>query len=442
MEAAMNSRNEHRVSRRRFLQQAGWIGAGAVVAPTFIPGSALGQDGRPAPSERIVIGCVGVGGMGSGNMNSFLNYGDAQVVAVCDVDANHRQSAMDAVNNKYNNKDCKGYDDFRELVTRKDIDAISLATPDHWHSLPAILAANNGKDIYGEKPLSHTFAEGRAMCDAVAKNKRIWQTGSWQRSQENFRFASELVLNGRIGKVHTVEVGLPVDGTVNNKIPLKPQTPPENLDWNFWLGPAPVAPYQPERVHFHWRWNLDYGGGALMDWIGHHNDIAHWGLGYDLTGPISVEGEGEYQDVGIYNTAYKFRCIAKYRTGVEIILAGSQPDIPNGTRWIGDDGWVYVDRGKIDAEPHSLLEEKIGPDEINLDKSPGHHREFLDSIKSRKPTLTPAEVAHRSATPGHLAQIAMLLGRKIQFNPDTEEIIGDPEASAMLKPSMRAPWSL
>lgn len=438
----MEARQGREVSRRVFLQRAGWVSAGAVVAPSMIPASALGQDGRPAPSERIVIGCVGVGGMGTGNMNSFLHYGDAQVVAVCDVDANHRQAAINTVNEKYGNQDCKGYTDFRELVTRKDIDAISLATPDHWHSIPAILAANNGKDIYGEKPLSHSFAEGRAMCDAVAKNNRIWQTGSWQRAQDNFRFASELVLNGRIGKVHTVEVGLPVDGTVYQKVAVKPQTPPEHLDWNFWLGPAPVAPYQPERVHFHWRWILEYGGGALMDWIGHHNDIAHWGLGYDTTGPISVEGSGESQTEGIYNTAFKFRCVAKYKTGVEIILAGNQPDIPTGTRWIGENGWIYVDRGKIDAEPHSLLEEKLGENEIHLYKSPGHHREFLDSIKSRKPTLTPAEVAHRSATPGHLALIAMKLGRKLRFNPDTEMILDDPEAEALLKPRMRAPWSL
>lgn len=416
--------------------------AAFAVAPWFIPSSVFGQAGRPAPSNRITMGIIGAGNMGMGNMGTFLGLNDVQVVAVCDVDASHREQARQRVNRHYGNEDCKAYHDFRELLERKDIDAVSIAVPDHWHAITSIAAAKAGKDIYGEKPLSHTLAEGRAMVQAVERYGRIWQTGSWQRSHGNFAQAVELVRNGRIGKVHTIEVGLPVDGTVFKNVPPRPTDPPANLDWERWLGPAPYAPYQPERVHFTWRWNLDYGGGSLMDWIGHHGDIAHWGMDWDRTGPVEVEGVGEYQTKGIYNTAGRYRAVCTYANGVKMIIGGNQPGIRNGTRWIGTDGWVHVDRGSIDANPKSLLQEKIGPNEFNVYRSPGHHRNFIDCVKSRQPTLTPAETAHRAATPGHLAQIAMLLGRKIRFNPETEEIIGDETASRMLGHAMRAPWML
>lgn len=430
-----------RVTRRALLKGA----AAAAAAPWFVPASALGQTGRPAASNRITLAVIGGGhggGMGTSNMNAFLGLNDVQIVAVCDVDKSHREQARQRVNNHYGNSDCRMYADFRELMERRDIDAVSIATPDHWHALIAIAAAKSGKDIYGEKPLSHTLTEGRAMVQAVERHGRIWQTGSWQRSQANFRQGAELVRNGRIGKVHTIEVGLPVDGTVFKDVPSKPVDPPSHLDWDMWLGPAPVAPYQPERVHFTWRWNLDYGGGSLMDWIGHHGDIAHWGMDWDHTGPIEVEGHGEFQNKGIYNTAGRYRITCKYRDGVTMIIGGNQPDIRNGTRWIGTDGWVHVDRGSISANPQSLLQEKIGPNEINLYRSPGHHRNFIDCIKSRQPTLTPAETAHRAATPGHLGQIAMLLGRKIRFDPEKEAIIGDETASRMLTNPLRSPWAL
>jgi len=272
----------------------------------------------------------------------------------------------------------------------------------------------------------------------------VWQTGSWQRSLENFRFACELVRNGRIGKVHTVEVGLPAGHTdfAGTKGQEQFGPPPENLDYDFWLGPAPYAPYCPARVHKNWRWHLDYGGGQLMDWVGHHVDIAHWGLGFDYTGPYEIEGVGEYPKDGLWNTATKYRLTAKYRDGITMIIAGGHSDIRSGTKWIGPDGWVWVDRGHLDAQPKKLLEEKIGPNETALFKSPGHWRNFLDCVKSRATTLTPCEVAHRSATPGHLGQIAMLLGRKIRFNPDTEEILGDKTATRMLSRPMRSPWYL
>jgi predicted dehydrogenase len=432
------------VNRRQFLKRVAGTAVGAISFPYIVPSSAFGQAGNVAPSERITIGCIGVGWQGTSNLNSFLAEKDCQVIAVCDIDKNHLQSAVNIVNEHYGNKGCAAYHDFRQLLARDDIDAVVLSLPDHWHAIPAIEAARSGKDIYGEKPLSHSFNEGRAICQAVKRYNRVWQTGSWQRSEANFRFACELVLNGRIGKVHTVEVGLPSGhadyGGTKGQEEICP--PPEELDYDLWLGPAPYEPYCPARVHKNWRWHLDYGGGQLMDWIGHHLDIAHWGLGLDYTGPYEIEGQGKYPKDGLWNTATRYRLTAKYTRGVTIIVAGGYNDIRGGTKWIGKDGWVWVNRGFIDASPKELLNEKFGPNEIHLFHSPGHCRNFLDCVKSRGTTITPCEVAHRSATPGHLGQIAMLLGRKIRFNPDTEEIIGDSTATRMLGYAMRSPWHL
>jgi predicted dehydrogenase len=432
------------VSRRQFLQTAAGAAVGAISIPYIVSSSALGKDGSVAPSNRITMGCIGVGWQGGSNLNSFIGEKDCQIIAVCDVDKNHLQDAVNSVNGHYKNKDCTAYTDFRRLLARDDIDTVSIGLPDHWHSVPAIAAAKSGKDIFGEKPLSHTLKEGRAMCDAVKRYSRIWQTGSWQRSQANFRSACELVINGRVGKVRTVEVGLPAGhtdfGGTKGQEGITP--PPEGFDYDFWLGPAPYEPYCPARVHKNWRWHLDYGGGQLMDWVGHHVDIAHWGLGFDYAGPYEIEGSGEYPRDGLWNTATKYRITAKYPKGITMIIAGGYNDIRSGTKWTGEKGWVWVDRGGIDADPKKLLEEKAGPNEIHLFNSPGHWRNFLDCVKSRQTTIAPCEVAHRSATPGHLGQIAMLLGRKIRFNPDTEEIIGDPTATRMLGNAMRSPWHL
>lgn len=369
---------------------------------------------------------------------------DVQVVAVCDVDRNHLEGARDAVNGKYGNSDCATYGDFRELIARGDIDALSLALPDHWHAIPAVAGLKAGKDIYGEKPLSHNWAEGKAMVEAARAHGRVWQTGSWQRSQTNFRHACELVLNGRIGRVSRVEVGLPSGHSDFGKTRGQeaPSDPPAHLDYDFWLGPAQVAPYCPARIHKNWRWHLDYGGGQLLDWVGHHLDIAHWGLGFDDTGPLEIEGVGEYPATGLWNTATRYRLTASYTNDITMIIAGGHDDIRRGTKWIGDAGWVWVDRAGIEASDPKLLHEKFMPHEIHLYRSPGHQRQFIDCVKTRGRTLTPADVAHRSATPGHLGQIAMLLGRKIQWDPTNEKIIGDPQATCMLSRPMRAPWTL
>jgi predicted dehydrogenase len=431
------------MNRRDFLRTALFT-ASAAAAPWIIPGRALGKEDVPAPSNTIAVGCIGVGdGIGMSNMQSFLAEKDCRVIAVCDVDRTRLERAKGVVNEHYGNADCATHADFRELIARPDVDALMIALPDHWHAAAAVPALRAGKDVYGEKPIGHTLREGRAIADAAKRYGRIWQTGSWQRSLRDFRYAAELVRNGRIGKVHTIEIGLPVDDTCAKEVPFAPQTPPTHLDYDFWVGPAPYIPYQEKYLHFLWRWNLNFGGGPILDWVGHHVDIAHWGMNWDKTAPVEeVEGRGIFQDKGIYNTAHHFRVEMTYRGGVRCIMAGAEPAIPNGTKWIGSNGWVWVDRGGIDANPKSLLKETFGPSEVHLYRSPGHTREFLDSVRTRREPLAPAETAHRSATPGHLGQIAMLTGRKLRWNPDTEEIIGDETAQRMLGLPMRAPWAV
>ncbi len=327
---------------------------------------------------------------------------------------------------------------------RADIDAVSLATPDHWHAIPAVLAAQSGKDIYGEKPLSHNLRDGRAMVQAVARHDCIWQTGSWQRSQDDFRLAAELVRNGRLGRVARIEVGLPT-GLTSGPAVIGP--PPPELDYELWVGPAPWEPYAQRRVHGNWRHDLNYGGGQLMDWIGHHGDIAHWGMGWDLTGPLEVEGQATYPAEGIWDAPISYHCVARYLGGVEMHIAdvgnAEVPEIRSGTRWIGENGhWIWVDRGTLQAEPASLLHEPLSSTEVRFYRSPGHQRNFLDCVKSRQSTLAPAETAHRSASIGHLGHIAMREGRKIRWDPQTEQIIGDPSASRRLGEVPRGSWSL
>src|SRR5262245_22902473 len=286
------SRFASKVSRRRFLAAS----SAAVFAPTIIPASALGQRSRPAPSERITVGIVGWGMMGPGNTSGLMKEEDCQVVAACDLDKRYLAKAVDSINQKYGNKDCRAYHDYREMMARDDIDAVMLAVRDHWHALTAIEAARRKKDIYGEKPLARTIAEQQAIVKAVKKYDRIWQTGSWQRSQENFHKAAEIVRNGLIGQVLEVQVGLPSGHVDFKKTADKMQVsePPPELDYEFWSGPSQLLPYIEGRVHMNWRWNYNTGGGQLLDWIGHHGDIAHWGLGLDLAGPLEVEGQGEF----------------------------------------------------------------------------------------------------------------------------------------------------
>ena len=427
-------RKHRSLTRRGFLKGAAAAGAAAAL-PAIVPASVLGAD---APSNKIVMGAIGIGGMGRGDLGGLLGDSRVHYVGVCDVDAKNSDRAKKMVDGRYKNNDCKTYLDFRELIGRGDLDAVQTALPDHWHAVPAIAAAKAGCDIHGQKPFARSIREGRAMVNAVQRYGRVWQTGSQQRSDGRFRFACELVRNGRVGKVHHVQVGLPTGGG-GGSTAAKPV--PEGLDWEWWLGPAPWRPYQGFGPHWNWRWIMDYSGGQLTDWCGHHVDIAHWGLGYDYTGPVEIQGKGVYPTEGLYDapTEYNFTC--KYKTGVEISVTNNRINA-QGTKWIGDKGWVYVKRGRIDAEPKSLLQEKIGPGEIKLYNSGGHKRNFIDCVISRKLTICPAEVGHRSISVGLLGEIAMLTGRKIKFDPDTEQIIGDPGASALLGRPYREPWQL
>ena len=430
--------NKRKLDRRQFLKRATGITAGAMAFPYIVPSAALGRAGSVAPSNRIAMGAIGVGGMGTGDMRGFLGKKEIQVVAVCDVDKSKRNNAKKIVDDRYKTSDCATYLDFRELIGRGDLDAVTLAMPDHWHSIPAIAAARAGLDVHAQKPFARTIREGRAMCEAVKRYGTVWQTGSQQRSGSNFHRACELVRNGRIGKVSKVEVGLPTGGGSDNK-PVQPV--PEGVDWNWWLGPAPWVPYR-GIMHWNWRWMMDYSGGQLTDWAGHHIDIAHWGLDTERTGPVEIEGKGEYPKDGIYDVpmTYKFTC--KYANGIVMTVANNK-QIPQGAKWYGENGrWVYVKRGKLEANPKSVLEEVIGPNEIHLYKSRDHRQNFLDCIKSRKEPIAPAEVAHRSISVGLLGEIAMLTEQKLRWDPDKEVFIGNDAANRMLSRPMRSPWHL
>ena len=438
------SREKHRESRRDFLKRGLAAAAGTVAFPYILPASALGQDGAVAPSNRLTMGCIGMGNQGTSNMTGFLAFKEFQVVAVCDVDRSHRLDAQQLVNRAYESEGCAEYNDFRELLSRDDLDCVSIAVPDHWHAIPAIEAAKRGLDIYAEKPLALTVAQGRAMERAVARYGIVWQTGSWQRSQEHFRHACELVRNGRIGAVHTVEVGLPT-GPVCDPQPEMPV--PDGFDYDFWLGPAPEAPYTEQRCHWNFRWILDYSGGQLTDWAAHHCDIANWGMGTEYTGPVEVEGKGEYPRDGLWNaaTSYSFSC--RYAAGASPVAPdGFTMQVSNslagGAKFIGTEGWISVDRGHLTTSPESLKDSVIGPNEIHLYESANHARNFLDCIRTRAQTITPVEVAQRAISIAHLGNIAMQLDRKITWDPATESISGDPDATRLLDRAMRGPWRL
>ena len=460
-------------SRRRFLQSSL-----ALSATGFLPGAALGLEGRPAPSERVTVGLIGCGARGFANLEELLKLPDVQVVAVCDVDSLHyreyttrkgrplgTEPAKLAVEQHYAKakesgsfSGCATTSDFRELCDRDDIDAILVATPDHWHALITLAALRSGKDVYCEKPVTHRFAEGQLIYREVAKQKAIFQTGSQQRSEKNFHRAVELVRNGLIGKLKRVEVGLPA-GYPEPMGSTDAETPPEHLDYEFWTGPAPMLPYVRARNHRWWRGHSAYGGGNIMDWIGHHNDIAHWGAGFDGNGPLSVEAVGWTSPKGgdIYDCPVEYEIRCEYPGGIEWSI-GSQNRA--GTKWIGEEGWIWVNRGATEAsDPWATGERKgTGPSpslnqfitDSDLDPgpkkaylSPGHHRNFIDGIKTRTACVAPSETAHRSITPGHLAFVAHQVGRKLKWDAENETIIDDQGAQDLLMATpYRGDWKL
>ncbi|NIA16900.1 MAG: Gfo/Idh/MocA family oxidoreductase, partial [Planctomycetes bacterium] len=395
------------INRRQFLRGATGVVAGAIGFPYIVPSSALGKAGTVAPGNRISIGCIGTGGMGTSNMYSFLGKSEVQVVAVCDVNRESsgywgvssgwhegiagREPARRIVEKHYARekqsgvyKGCAAYSDFRELLARDDIDAVSIAIPDHWHAIVAVMAARAGKDIYGEKPLAYTIDEGRAICDAVKRYGVVWQTGSWQRSERKFRFACELVRNGRIGRVHTVKIGLPYGHDIQGNPETKPAPVPEGFDYDMWLGPAPWAPYCPGRCHYNFRYISDYSGGEMIDWGAHYYDIAQWGMDTEYTAAVEIEGRGVFPKAedGLYDTAESYRFVCKYAEGFTIIVADTS-QFSMGVRFEGTDGWIHISREDLSAHPESILDSVIRPNEIHLYESNDHIANFIDCVKNR-----------------------------------------------------------
>lgn len=439
-------------SRRYFLKRSAKVIVGAIVLPQVIPSTALGMGGKLPPSDRIVMGAIGVGSKGTGDMNIFLRRTkETQVVAVCDVDTSHSDNAKKMVDRVYKNTDCRTYVDFREFLEKEKLDAVTIAIPDHWHGLIYSAAANKKLDVYGQKPLCRTVRDGQAIVKAVKKNNIVWQTGSQQRSDDVFRMAAELAINERIGKIKYVEVSLYDGGRGPGTPPV--MKVPEQLNWDMWLGPAPSVPYRGV-AHYNWRWILDYSGGQLTDWAGHHIDIALWGLGLDRSLPVEVSGNGIYPREGLYNVPVEFDFLCKYDNGVEMRVANSSRfRFGRGVKWHGENGWIHVDRegmradgrwsnnGILKVSDPALLSEKTVDRAIQLYKSNDHYQNFLDCIRSRKETIAPVESGFNAIAAGLLGEIAMTTGKTIRVDAQNGEIIGCPEASRLLGRPSRYPWS-
>jgi len=446
-----------KLNRRNFIKLSSTIGAATIAVPTIISACARGKNGHVAPSDRVNLMFIGSGNQAMNDLNDFLTDKRVQITGICDVNKQSsgywngkmggREIGINLVNGYYsrllgkNYTGCKSFEDFREVIARKDVDAVEVVIPDHWHSIPVLMAAKAGKDIYCQKPLALTIPEGRAMSNAVKKYGAVFQTGSQQRSDENFRRVCELVRNGRIGKLLTVECGLPSGtpdygktGHLTQTIPV-----PEGFDYNTWLGPAPDAPYCPARTHVNFRWRLDYSGGQVTDWGGHHPDIAQWGMDTELTGPVKiVNAKAEWAVHPVWNTAaeYYFECL--YANGVKLIISNK---LQGGVTFHGTEGWAHANRGNHQVFPESLKETVIAPSEIHLYKSENHFRNFIDCVYSRKETIAPAEIGHRSITMSHLGNIAMKLQQDLDWDPTAEQFINNEAANGMLHRKMREPWA-
>jgi len=431
-----------RMDRRQFLKRTAAGSLGAVAFPYIVPASAHGGAGRTAPSDRITMGFIGMGKMMRGHLGSFLGRGQVQVLAVCDVESIRlgiQQKRVDEYYTKRKGKGsykvCAAYKDFRELVARDDIDAVVVATPDHWHALPAIAALKSGKDVYCEKPLTLAINEGKAMVEATRNYGRAFQTGSQQRSSWQFRRACELVRNGRIGTVHTVHVNV---GGPPVECYLPTQPVPEGLDWDFWLGPAPWRPYNadiaPKHDYGGWpnfRAYRDYSGGGMTDWGAHHFDIAQWGLGMDGSGPVEINPP----DGKEFN-----RLTYKYANGIVMTHGGARGRA--GVEFKGTKGHVLVNRGYIETIPARVLDEPIGPNDIRLYDSRNHQDDWLECIRTRSKPICDVAIGHRSVTICHLGNIAYWLKRPLKWDPHKERFVDDEEANRMLQRPMRSPWRL
>lgn len=454
-------------SRRAFLAAAGkGVVSASVVAgfPAIVPASVLGPN---APGNRINVGAIGTGRISRGHdMPGVWKHDDARVMAVCDLDSKRMEDARRLVNAYYGEQLGKpyngvaGYTDYRELLANKDVDAVLVSTPDHWHAAITIAAVRAGKDVYLQKPASLTIREGRLLSDVVRLSGRVFQVGSQQRSSPQFRYAAELVRNGRIGRLRTVKVGLPGDpaGQVEPEMPVPP-----NLDYDRWLGSTPVVYYTENRVHPQegygrpgWLRCEQFGAGMITGWGAHHLDSAHWAMDTELTGPVEIWGTAEFPKSGLWDVHGPFRTEALYANGVHMIVSG---DFPNGIRFEGTEGWIFVSRGNetvTASDPQSALRDSralaasdpavlgsvIGPREVHLEQSADHHGNWLECIRSRRRPIAPVEVAHRSCSACLLHHIAMKLKRRLRWDPARERFIGDAEANAMLSRPQRAPYTV
>jgi predicted dehydrogenase len=456
-------------TRRQFLKQTSGLALSAAVFPSLIPASALGKSGNVAPGNRIAVGCIGVGPQGQGDMGNFLNQKDARVVAVCDVQADHLEQARDRVNQHYQNKDCAAYGDFRELVARKDIDACLIATPDHWHVLTALAAVRAGKDVYVEKPMGLNLTEDWALRKEVHRHKRVFQFGTQQRSSRTFRLACELVRNGRIGKLQHISVWGPASapGGSTQVVPV-----PAGLNYDLWLGPASFRPHTENLcagpgAKKTWWYIRDFAVGFIAGWGIHPMDIAVWGGGELLNGPVEVDGRGTFHAEGICDTATAWNVNMKFGSGVTLRFEGTpnhpNPEAPScdlweheqewrkryrritdhGTAFEGSEGWVHVDRSGLNLQPESLIDQSEDAFKVQLTKSPDHTRNFLDCVKSRAETVCPIDESVHSDSLCHLSEIALRLDRKLVWDLKKERFPGDEEANLrLLSRKMRAPWKL
>ncbi len=423
-------------TRRGFLINTGKMTAGAglgfVLPPQIFAANFAFAADSTAPAERVRIGCIGVGNQGRGNLGAHLK----NVVAVCEVDSTRLAEAKARVE-KANGGQCAAYSDYRKLLDDRNVDAVVVTTPDHWHALITTDACAAGKDVYCEKPLTLTVAEGRRMVQAARQHGRIVQTGSQQRSDARFRLACELVRSGKLGKVHTVRVGIP---PVNFKGPAVADTaPPPELDYEFWLGPAPQKPYNALHVHYNFRFFWDYSGGQLTNFGAHHLDIAQWALGMDGSGPVAIEGKARYHDKGWYEVPEWCEIVYKYANGTTVLCGQGYR---GGVTLEGENGTIFVDRGKIESTPAELVKTPLTESDVHLYVSGNHHANWLECIKTRNSPICDVEIGHRSATVCHLGNIAARIGRPITWDPVKEEITGDSEASRMLSRPYREPWKL
>ncbi|MDQ1089684.1 Gfo/Idh/MocA family protein [Siphonobacter sp. SORGH_AS_1065] len=454
------------LSRRRFLDLAakGTVASALIGIPSIVPSSVFGKN---APSNRINVGAIGTGRISRGHdIPGVWQYDNALIMAVCDVDANRAQDAKKLVNDYYSKKSGKDYDgvqvygDYRELLANKDIDAVLVSTPDHWHAPMVIHAVQAGKHVYMQKPASLTISEGRMMADAVKRSGTIVQVGSQQRSSSQFRYAAELVRNGRIGQLKTVYVGLPGDpsGDEEKEMPI-----PKNLNYDFWLGTTPEVYYTEKRVHPQvgydrpgWLRCEQFGAGMITGWGSHHIDCAHWAMNTELTGPVEIWGKADFPKSGLWDVHGIFRTEALYENGVRMVVSN---ELPNGIKFEGTDGWVFVSRGDaavtssdpsakqqaskaLDASDPKLLTTEIGPNEIHLAVSKEHHGNWLESIAANQQPIAPAEVGHRSCSACLLHHAAMKLNRKLYWDPQKEQFKNDAEANKLLSRPQRKAYAI